>query len=218
MKNKRIVVCLKYFKGELNPFDGAALECALETGAKEIIALTMSPPSVLNAFQSLTRLGVKCVIISDPLYAGSDTQATSLILSEAIKRLSPDLVFCGRQSVDGDTAQVPPMLAQRLGYSMKAKAIEFDESAVTFRNGERFAPIKETVITFEKIRTLRFPSIFSRLGEVELWNNQILGLPPEKCGLNGSPTRVVKSYQSDVGRRYCQFVKKERLDELIQTG
>ena len=218
MKNKRIVVCLKYFKGELNPFDGAALECALETGAKEIIAITMSPPSVLGVFKGLTRLGVKCVMVSDPLYAGSDTQATSLILSEAIKRLKPDFVFCGRQSVDGDTAQVPPMLAQRLGFSMKAKAIKFDESAVTLRNGERFTPIKETVITFEKIRTLRFPSIFSRLGEVELWNNQILGLPLEKCGLNGSPTRVVKSYESDVGRRYCQFVKKERLDELIQAG
>ena len=51
MKNKKIVVLLKYYKGELNPFDGAALECALETGASEIIALTMSPPSALNAFQ-----------------------------------------------------------------------------------------------------------------------------------------------------------------------
>ena len=122
MKNKRVVVCLKYFKGELNPFDGAALECALASGAKEIIALTMAPRAVLNVFQGLTRLGVKCVLISDPLYAGSDTQATSLVLSKAIERLQPDLIFCGRQSVDGDTAQVPPMLAQRLGFVIKAKA------------------------------------------------------------------------------------------------
>lgn len=57
MKDKKIVVCLKYFKGELNPFDASALEFAIESGAKEIIALTMSPKSALPAFQSLTRLG-----------------------------------------------------------------------------------------------------------------------------------------------------------------
>ena len=218
MKDKRIVVLLKYFKGELNPFDGAALECALETGAKEIIALSMAPMSALNAFQSVTRLGVKGIFISDPLYAGSDTQATSFILAEALRRLKPDLIFCGRQSVDGDTAQVPPMIAQRLGFAVKTKAISFVGDTITLRNGENFVPQEKTVITFEKIRTLRFPSIFSMLGEVEIWNNGILGLPKEKCGLQGSPTRVVKSYESSVGRRQCQFVGMETLDSLIQAG
>lgn len=218
MKNKKIVVLLKYYKGELNPFDGAALECALETGASEIIALTMSPPSALNAFQGLTRLGVKCVMISDPLYAGSDTQATSFILAEALKRLNPDFIFCGRQSVDGDTGQVPPMLAQRLGFEIKTKAINFDDGIITLRTGESFSIHEKIIITFEKIRTLRFPSIFSKLGEAEIWNNSILKLPQEKCGLKGSPTRVVKSYESSVGRRNCQFVGVEMLDNIIQEG
>ena len=218
MKDKRIVVLLKYFKGELNPFDGAALECALETGAKEIIALSMAPMSALNAFQGVTRLGVKGIFISDPLYAGSDTQATSFILAEALRRLKPDLIFSGRQSVDGDTAQVPPMIAQRLGFAVKTKAISFVSDTITLRNGENFVPQEKTVITFEKIRTLRFPSIFSKLGEVEIWNNETLGLPKEKCGLQGSPTRVVKSYESSVGRRDCQFVGLESLDVLILQG
>ena len=218
MKNKKIVVCLKYFKGELNPFDGAALECALESGAKEIVALSMAPMSALNAFQGLTRLGVKCIFISDPLYAGSDTLATSFILAEVLKRLQPDLIFCGRQSGDGDTAQVPPMLAQRLGYSIKAKAIEMNGDTVTLRNGERFSLTNKTVVTFEKIRTLRFPSIFSKLGEVEIWNNQSIGLAKEKCGLLGSPTRVIKSYESSVGSRTCQFVGTVKLPELIEGG
>lgn len=181
MKNKRIVVCLKYFKGELNPFDGAALECALESGAKEIIALSMAPMSAFNAFQGLTRLGVKCVFISDPLYAGSDTQATSFVLAEAIKRLNPDLVFCGRQSVDGDTAQVPPMIAKRLNFAIKTKAIAFDDKKVSLRNGESFLPQEKTVIAFEKIRTLRFPSIFSRLGEAEIWDNKTLVYPKKNA-------------------------------------
>ncbi len=215
MKDKKIVVALKYFKGELNPFDGAALECALQSGAKDVTALAMAPMSAFNAFQALTRLGIKCVFISDPAYAGSDTQATSYILSEGIKRLNPDLVFCGRQSVDGDTAQVPPMLAQRLGYDIKAKVIEIDGNHITLRNGERLIPENKTVITFERIRTLRFPSIFSKLGEAEIWDNRILGLDLSLCGLRGSPTRVVKSYESEVGRRQCKFVPLEQLDSII---
>ena len=218
MKNKKIVVCLKYFKGELNPFDGAALECALETGAKDITAVTMSPPSAKPAFQALTRLGVKCLFISDPAYAGSDTQATSYILSEVIKRLNPDLVFCGRQSVDGDTAQVPPMLAQRTGYAIQTKVMEFDGKAVALRSGEKLVPQDKTVLTFEKIRTLRFPSIFSKMGEVETWDNGVLQLPIEKCGLKGSPTRVVRSYESTVGRRDCQFFPVEKLKDLIENA
>ena len=218
MKSKRIVVLLKYFKGELNPFDGAALECALETGAKEVIAVSMAPMSALNAFQGLTRLGVKGVFISDPIYAGSDTQATSFILAEALRRLNPDLIYCGRQSVDGDTAQVPPMLAQRLGFAIKPKVIAFDKGTVTLRNGECFTPQNRTVLTFEKIRTLRFPSIFSKVSEVEVWDNGVLNLPQEKCGLKGSPTRVKRSYESSVGRRSCQFVTMDSLPALIQAG
>ena len=218
MKDKRIVVCLKYYKGEMNPFDGAALECALETGAKEIIALSMAPMAALDSFQSLTRLGVKCVLVSDIVYAGSDTQATSLILAEALKRLAPDLIFCGRQSVDGDTAQVPPMLAQRLGYHIKAKAISLDGERITLRSGESFFPETGTVITFEKIRTLRFPSIFSKMGEVQIWDNKTLCLPIEKCGIKGSPTRVINCYESNVGRRICKFSSVEDLPLLIKEG
>ena len=218
MKTKKIVVCLKYFKGELNPFDGAALECALQSGAGEVIAITMSPKSVLPVFQSLTRLGVKGVFISDPLYAGSDTQATSLVLSKAVERINPDFVFCGRQSVDGDTAQVPPMLAQRLGFEIKTKAIEFDGEKITLRNGESFCPQEKTIVTFEKIRTLRFPSIFSKLGEVEVWDNSVLGLDEYQCGLVGSPTRVVRSYESSVGRRTCKFVDVENLSAVIEQS
>ena len=218
MKNKKIVVLLKYFKGELNPFDGSALECALESGAKEIIALTMSPTSVLPTFQSLTRLGVKGVFVSDPLYAGSDTQATSLVLAKAIERIHPDIVFCGRQSVDGDTAQVPPMLAQRLGFAIETKVIAFEKEKITLRNGKMLAFQEKTVITFEKIRTLRFPSIFSKLGQVEIWDNSVLKIPEEQCGLKGSPTRVIKSYESSVGRRSCQFVGADQLPALIEQG
>ena len=218
MKNKRVVVLLKYFKGELNPFDGAALECALESGAGEIIAVSMAPMSVLSAFQGVTRLGVKGVLISDSAYAGSDTQATSRILAEALKRLNPDLIFCGRQSVDGDTGQVPPMLAERLNVEIQPRVITFGKNEGTLRGGGTCDFSKKSIVTFEKIRALRFPSIFSKLGKVEIWDNSVLGISKEACGLDGSPTRVKKSYESSVGRRECRFVGVEQLDTLINEG
>lgn len=217
MKNKKIVVLLKYFKGELNPFDGAALECALETGAS-VTAVSMAPRSVLPALQTLTRLGVKAVLISDEIYAGSDTQATSLVLSQALKKLEPDLIFCGRQSIDGDTAQVPPMLAERLGFNIKVGLMEFNGVSAKQRNGDVVTLKDRNIYTFEKIRTLRFPSIFSKVSEVEVWNNAVLNLPREKCGLIGSPTRVVRSYESSVGRRTCQFAELKDLPALIEKG
>ena len=217
MKDKKIVVCLKYFKGELNPFDGAALECALETGAK-VTALAMAPISVLPAMQALTRLGVCAVLVSDSVFAGSDTIATSYILSEAIKKLNPDFVFCGRQSVDGDTAQTPPMIAKRLGFSFVSKVIETEGNIYFTRAGMRLTPKSGSVITFEKIKTLRFPSIFSKAKEVEVWDNTLLQLPAKLCGLKGSPTRVVKSYESSVGRRDCKFVEMDKLGFLIEKG
>ncbi len=218
MTKDKIVVLTKFFKGELNPFDGAALECALQSGAKDITVLAMAPTSALPAFTALTRLGVKGVFVTDPAYAGSDTIATSYILAAALKRLNPDLIFCGRQSVDGDTAQVPPMLAQRLGYDIKTQIVDVDGEEVVNRYGEKILPERNTLLTFERSKTLRFPSIFSKLCEVEIWDNKTLRLDSVKCGLNGSPTRVKRSYESEVGRRFCQFVAPSQLGELIQAG
>lgn len=218
MKNKRVVVLLKFFKGELNPFDGAALETALQSGAKEIIALTMSPASVAEQMRSLTRLGVRAVLVSDKAYAGADTIATSLVLAEAVKRLDPDFIYCGRQSVDGDTAQVPPMLAQRLGYPLIGKIMETDGVTVKTRNGEIFSPTDRTVLTFERIKTLRFPSIFSKVQEVEVWDNSFLQIPEPLCGQKGSPTRVIRAYESAQGRRDCRFITLAELDGAIKDG
>ena len=218
MKDKKIVVLLKFFKGELNPFDGAALECALSLNAKEVIALAMAPISALDAMKNITRLGVKCVLISDSAYAGSDTQATSFILSKALERLRADVIFCGRQSVDGDTAQVPPMIAERLGYDIFAKVTDVKDNAFLLRDGSLVQINAKTVYTFEKIATLRFPSMFSRAKEVEIWNQNTLQIPLDKCGLVGSTTRVIKSYESKVGRRFCHFVSRDKLDVLIKEG
>lgn len=216
MKNKKVIVTLKYYKGELNPFDGAALEAALELGFCDITAVSMAPMSVMPQIEALTRLGIKAILISDAAYVGSDTQATSYVLSEVIKDENPDLIFCGRQSIDGDTAQVPPMLAERLGYRLVNKVVDFDkEGNLITRTGEHESFKDRDIVTFERIRTLRFPSMFSKPGTVRLVTNSDLNLKKDMVGLSGSPTRVIKSYESTLGRRQCKFIDKEDFSRVI---
>ena len=218
MKNKKVIVTLKYCKGEINPFDGAALEVALEMGFSDVTVVAMAPPSTEASLRSLTRLGIHAILLTDHLYAGSDTVATSYILAELIKTLDADIIFAGRQSIDGDTAQVPPMLAQRLGFSLAGKVVELREGKLITRRGDEVSLDGHSVITFERMRTLRFPSMFSKPREVKVIDNAALMLDASRVGLRGSPTRVIKSYESTVGRRACRFIDKCELDRVIKES
>ena len=217
----RIVVCLKIVQQEPNPFDAAALEVALSQANAEIIVLCMGPVGVKEPLLRLTRLGkMRMILISDPVYAGSDTLATATILAAAIRKLTPDLIFCGRQSIDGDTAQVGPALATLLGFSLHSNVMAFlpDEIHPPVECRTRLGQesiVLPALLTLERIRTLRFPSIRSKQGTVEVWDNSLLKVDPLLCGLAGSPTRVLKVFESDRGRRKCCFIEKEELPALL---
>ena len=214
----KILVCVKIIKGEINPFDASALECALQL-SKDVTVLSMGPKSCEEALLPLTRLGAKVVLISDAAYAGSDTLVTARILSAAIGRLDYDLVLCGRQSVDGDTAQVGPMLAQMLGCGLITNALKIEiadtKVLASTRMGEESAPLP-AVVTLERGYILRFPSIFSKVGTVEIWDNSVLGLDKEQCGLAGSPTRVLESFENERGKRKCKFISMAELAPLVE--
>ena len=126
----KIVVCVKQSAdGEINPFDASAYETALGIDGAEITLLSMGPEKTAPFLESLTRLGAKnAVLLCDRAFAGADTLATSYALSLAIKRLCPDFVFCGRQSVDGDTGQVGPSLAVRLGFSLVTNVMSLESA------------------------------------------------------------------------------------------
>ena len=101
----KIVVCAKPVNDELNPFDESALESALCIENAEITVISMGRYSAVNMLKRLTRLRIKkAILLTDQAFAGSDTLATSYVLSLAIRKLTPDLIICGRQSIDGDTA------------------------------------------------------------------------------------------------------------------
>ncbi len=214
------LVFVKVVKGELSPFDEAALETALklrDAHGGEVIAVTMSPPTAADRMKMLTRLGVRSVLISDKAFAGSDTAATSYVLSLAAKRLagSEYLILCGRQSIDGDTAQVGPSLAARLGITAITNVMslpEISEGRVSCetRLGDESAALP-ALLTVERIAKLRFPSIRAKIGEVELLGASELCADSTKCGLSGSPTRVLRSFESERGRRSCVFLPKDEL-------
>ncbi len=213
----KIVACVKIVDGELNPFDASALECALQLSS-DVTVLSMGPKSTLDALTPLTRLGARVILLSDSAFAGSDTLATAYILSTALRRLSPDLILCGRQSIDGDTAQVGPMVSAMLAIPLMTNALSVELMDCSVRAKTRFG--NETVpfpavVTLEKSYTLRFPSIFSKTQAVDILTNEDLMCDTEKCGLAGSPTRVVKTYENKSGTRKCKFIQKEELLPLL---
>ena len=214
----KILVCVKVIKGELNPFDESALECALNM-SDDVTVVTMGPKSCENALLPLTRLGAKAVLISDSAFAGSDTLATAYILSTAIRNMEYDLILCGRQSIDGDTAQVGPMLSQMLGCNLATNALEVkvsdDRVCVRSRMGKEVLTLS-ALVTVERGYVLRFPSIFSKLGEVDIVDNSAIGCDISKCGLNGSPTRVLETFENQRGKRRCEFISMDRLIPLVE--
>lgn len=210
----RALVFLKVTAGGLSPFDESALDCALRL-TSDVTAVSMGPPSAEAVLRPLTRLGVRAVLLSDPLFAGSDTLATSYILARAAERLGFDLILCGRESLDGSTGQVGAMLAERLGLPMAARALAAEEAEggvlVCTREGERALPLP-ALVTVERSLRLRFPSIFSSVGDVLRLDITALGCDPARCGLPGSRTRVIASSENARGRRTCRFLS---LDELL---
>ena len=124
----------------LSPDDLHALEAALmvrdEYGGT-VTAITMGPPDASEVLREALFRGVdECVLVSDAAAEGSDTFATSYVLACAIKKLGPDLVFCGRRSVDGETAQTGPQLADKLGITLityMSEPLEMDGVTATVR-------------------------------------------------------------------------------------
>lgn len=217
-----VIVCVKVVDGELNPFDECALEEALRFKDADITVVSMGPIGIYEKLLSLTRYGIKkVVLISDKIYAGSDTLATSYILSEYIKTQKYDVILCGRQTIDGDTAQVGPCLAAMLGIPFITNVLKLDCDNNEFKCETRFG--NETgkmpiLLTVERINKLRFFSIRSKVGTVEVIDNSVLKLKEEKCGLLGSPTKVVKTYENNEGIRICKFISPKDFYDVLDKS
>jgi len=220
----KIVVCIRQGRdGEINPFDACALEEALRVDGAEVVMLSMGVPSTESFLLNLTRLGAKeGILLTDGIFAGADTLATAYALSLAIKKINPDLVFCGRRTLEGDTAQTAPMISEKIGFNLitNAMSVNVSEKTVscdTREEGKIEKPFP-CLVTVERINTLRMPSIRSKIGNVTVWNGKDIGADPNRCGLLGSPTRVVSSTENTSGRRKCKFIDVSELESAIKIG
>lgn len=199
----------------INPFDTSAIEAGLQLKDKycaEIIILTMGPPQAEDVLREALSLGAdEAVLVSDRAFAGADTLATSYTLSMAIKKIGDvSLVLCGKQAIDGDTGQVGPELAEILeiaNVSYVRKVCEFNQNSHNTMIVERvlddgYEVIKvELPSLFTIVREMyepRMPSLKGKMAAkkkgITIWNAQDLGVLPDKIGLKGSPTQVIKTF------------------------
>ncbi|MEW5760758.1 MAG: electron transfer flavoprotein subunit beta/FixA family protein [Candidatus Thermoplasmatota archaeon] len=197
----------------LNPFDQFALEECVRirdiTGG-EITVISMGPEQARSALMRCLALGGdKAILISDRAFAGSDTYATSYVLSLAIKKLGKfDLVFCGQQAIDGDTAQVGPELAQNLGipqitYVEAIEKIEDKKVVAKAQTDDGYIIIEAKLpalvtctppTSFEPKSPMMSGIMKAKKKELILWDTKIIGSEADKYGLSGSPTQVIKVY------------------------
>ena len=220
----KVVVCLRRgLDGELGAFDAAAYEAALSLPGAEVTLLSMGPAQTAEYFHHLTRLGAKkAILLSDSAFAGSDTLATAYILASAIRKLSPELILCGRQTLVGDTGQVGPMLSAFLELPLITQATGLQIAngnliCATLEQGTQQTALP-ALVTVERSFVLRKPSIRSRLGEVEAWSAKDLAVDLDKCGLQGSPTRVLKTFENTAGRRKCRFISLKELPTVLEKA
>ena len=204
----------------VNPFDTHALEESLRLKDKygfRVAAISMGPPNTEVTLKKALSLGAdEVVLLSDRVFGGADTLATSRVLAEAIRRLGEQdevlLVICGKQTIDGDTAQVGPGIASRLGYSqltlvdqisdvdMKAKTIVVRRK-LEGRHEIVEAHLPAVLTVVREINRPRYPTVPMRLmaeeAEVTLWDNKVMQLEEETIGLKGSPTQVRRIFSPE---------------------
>jgi electron transfer flavoprotein beta subunit len=204
----------------MNPYDTHALEEALrfkDRNGCRVAALSMGPPNAEAALRKALALGVDdAILLSDRSFGGADTLATSNVLAAAICHLSRQeevgIVLCGKQTIDGDTAQVGPGIATRLGYAQLTlvdRVEHFDPVRKVVRVRRKLegryeiveTPLPAMITVVRELNRSRYPTVPMRLAsenaQVQVWNNEVLQLDVNGCGLKGSPTWVNRIFSPE---------------------
>ncbi|MDD5669226.1 MAG: electron transfer flavoprotein subunit beta/FixA family protein [Candidatus Omnitrophica bacterium] len=203
-------------KSIINPFDMYAIEEGVRLKEKfggKVMVVTMGPPQAEAALKEAIAMGAdEGILVSDRAFAGSDTWATSYTLSSAIKKIgkefgSYDVILCGKQASDGDTAQVGPGISTHLDipqvtYVKKIEEIKDSIARVERMTEEGFdivevhLPVLFTVV--KEINEPRIPSLKGMMraksAKIISWSAKDMNCDPDNLGLNGSPTKVVKIF------------------------
>ena len=240
----------------LNPYDAHACEEAVrlkERYGGHVTVITMGPPQAAEALRDCIAMGAdRAVLVSDRAFAGSDTLATSYAVWCAIMRAQKewgdaDLVLCGKQAIDGDTAQVGPGIARRLDvpqitYALKVVEVDLDNrKIVAQRRLEKGietveAPLPALLTCVEEMNEVRYASLPNLIRSLKyepiVWNHEDVGADPNLCGLKGSPTSVARVFApperepgeiiegATVAEKVAKLIEKlkERLGQTAQAA
>ncbi|WP_026394032.1 electron transfer flavoprotein subunit beta/FixA family protein [Acetobacterium malicum] len=195
----------------INPFDKNALEAAVqlkEIHGGTVTVLTMGPPQAVEALRECLSLGAdKAYLVSDRAFSGADTLATSYTLAAAIRRIGKfDLIFCGKQAIDGDTAQVGPEIAEFLDVPqvtfVSKILVKQDNIQVEKEQDDGYEVIEvelpALLAVVKSINIPRYPSIKSKMAarkvEIETITAEDLDIDNGRLGLGGSATQVKKIF------------------------
>jgi electron transfer flavoprotein beta subunit len=203
-------------KSIINPFDMYAIEEGVRLKEKfggKTTVITMGPPQAESALREAISMGCdEAILISDRAFAGSDTWATSYTLSCAIRKISKetgefDIILCGKQASDGDTAQVGPGISTHLDipqvtYVKKIEEIKDNVARVKRMTEEGFdvleTPLPVLFTVVKEINLPRIPSLKgmmrARQAKISQWTAKDIDAEPKNIGLTGSPTNVVKIF------------------------
>jgi electron transfer flavoprotein beta subunit len=219
----------------INPFDLNALEAGIrireQTGGK-VTVLTMGPPQAEAALREALSMGAdEAVLLSDRAFAGSDTWATSYTLARAIEKIGADLIFCGKQAIDGDTAQVGPETAEFMGIPHIAyvrKIEELDEKSIKVQRlmDEGYDVVQSSIpVLLTVVKELNQPRMTSLKGKIAAKKAEIkkLGMADieadeNSLGLKGSPTQVKNIFAPEIKaeRKMIEGTPEEQVDNLIE--
>jgi electron transfer flavoprotein beta subunit len=228
----------------LNPFDTYAVEEAVRIKEKhggKVTALTMGPPQAEQVLREAISVGVdEGILLSDKEFAGADTLATSYTLTQTIRKIGAyDLILCGKQAIDGDTAQVGPGIAAQLDIPqiIFVKAIRelTPQKIVAERMVEDGFEVVESPLpcllsVVKGINEPRMPSLrgvmASKKAQIPVWTAKDVQVDPARIGLKGSPTYVHKifnppprtggrKFEGDTARVVDAFVNAATEDRLF---
>jgi len=219
----------------MNPYDQHALEEAVrlkEELGGEVVVLTMGPPQAEDVLRQAISCGAdRAVLVSDRAFAGADTWATSYTLEHAVKTIGDfDLILCGKQAIDGDTAQVGPGLATRLDVPYLTCIQKIREAKKSGLVVERMMddgfdvlgvnlPALLTVV--KNINEPRVPSLKGKMkakkADILTLNSEDIGADAACVGLPGSPTKVVDVFPPPPRgeRAVLQGTLDEQIDQLV---
>lgn len=200
----------------MNPYDRHALEEAVrikEQYGGTVTVLSMGPPQAEATLREAISCGADdAYLVSDRAFAGSDTWATTYTLSQAVRKIGgADLILCGKQAIDGDTAQVGPGLAERLNIPFVAYVRKVTDCTAADITAQRLMddgydtvqvslPALFTVV--KEINEPRVPSLKGKMRakkiEIPMLSAADIEADPDQLGLKGSPTQVVKVFSPEL--------------------